>query len=64
MCIATFTTKAPAIKDDCLIANAVKVHLLDKIADAQSIKDIARDCSVSKATIQRVINQEEKISIL
>lgn len=59
-CLTTFTAKTPIVKKHCFITNAVKGHVLSKTAGAQSIKDIARECTVSEATVQRVINQEAK----
>lgn len=59
-CKATFTAKTPVVKDHCFIANTVKGLILLKTTDAQSIKNIARDSSVSAPTVQRVINQEAR----
>ncbi|SEK28705.1 transposase [Carnobacterium iners] len=57
---ATFTAKTPLVKDHCFIANTVKGLILFKTTDAQSIKNIARNSSVSAPTVQRLINQEAK----
>lgn len=59
-CRTTFTAKTPIVKTHCFIADSVKAHALGKASDAQSIKDIARDCSISPATVQSIINEEAK----
>lgn len=59
-CGSTCTAKTPMIKKHCFIANTVKAQILVKASDAQSIKTISRDCSVSEATTQRIINEEAK----
>uniref|UniRef100_UPI00344DAD20 hypothetical protein n=1 Tax=Carnobacterium TaxID=2747 RepID=UPI00344DAD20 len=59
-CRVTFTAKTPIVKDHCFIANTVKNLVLFKITGTQSIKNIARDSSVSEATVQRIINKEAK----
>lgn len=59
-CRATFTAKTPIVKDHCFIANTVNSLVLFKTTEAQSIKNIARDSSVSEATVQRIINKEAK----
>lgn len=54
----TFTAKTPMIKDHCLIDNTIRGLILLKTTDAQLIKNIHRDNSVSAPTVQHVINQE------
>lgn len=60
VCGSTCTAKTPMVKKQCFIANTVKAQVLGKASDAQSIKNISRDCSVSEATTQRIINEEAK----
>jgi len=57
-CGSSFTAKTPIVKKYCFVGNTVKAQVLGKTGDAQSIKDIARDCAVSHATVQRVIHEE------
>ena len=60
VCESSFTAKTPIVKEHCFIAYNIKAQVLMKAAEAQSIKNISRDCRVSHATVQRVINDEAK----
>src|SRR5690625_1246757 len=42
----------------CIISKYTKAKVLIKSTDAQSLTDIAKDCSVSTTTVQRVITKE------
>ncbi|PXW85448.1 transposase [Streptohalobacillus salinus] len=59
-CGSSFTAKTPVVNDHCFIAKTSKVQVLIKSAEAQSIKNISKDCYLSHTTIQRVINAEAK----
>src|SRR5699024_6458831 len=59
-CQSTFIAKTPIVERDCFISNHSKAKILIKSTDAQSLTDIAKDCSVSPTTVQRVINEEAK----
>lgn len=59
-CGSSFTAKAPMVKAHCFIAYTSKAQVLIKAAEAQSITNISKDCRVSHATVQRVINEEAK----
>lgn len=56
-CGCSFTAKTSIVKKHCFISNSVKTQIVVKASEAQSIKNISRDCSVSDATVQRVINE-------
>ncbi len=55
-CENSFTAKTPIVKKNCHISKNVNAHVVIKSAEAQSITSIARDCSVSPTTVQRMIN--------
>ena len=59
-CEKSFTAKTPIVKKDCFISEHTKTQVVIKSAEAQPILSIARDCSVSTSTVQRLINQEAK----
>jgi len=59
-CNNSFTAKTPIVKKYCYISKHVKSQVVIKAADAQSLKSIARDCSVSPPTVQREISQAAK----
>lgn len=59
-CNNCFTAKTPTVKRNCFISKNVKSQIILKAAEAQSLKSIARDCSVSPPTVQREINQAAK----
>jgi len=59
-CQCSFTAKTPIVQRNCFISQNVKAQVILKSAEAQSLTSIARDCSVSPATVQRQINQAAK----
>ncbi len=59
-CGSSFTAKTPIVKAHCFIASTSKAQVLVKAAEAQSIKNISKDCRVSQPTVQRIINEEAK----
>lgn len=59
-CQCSFTAKTPIVEKNCFISQNVKAQVIIKSAEAQSLTSIARDCSVSPATVQREINQAVK----
>lgn len=59
-CGASFTAKTPIVKKHCFITSQSKAQVLMKAAEAQSITSISKDCGVSHATVQRVINEAVK----
>ena len=48
------------MKAYCFISKNVKLKIILKAAEAQSLTSIARDCSVSAPTVQREINEAAK----
>jgi len=56
-CQNSFTAKTPIIEKNCYISKQSKAMIIIKSADAQSIKSLSRDCSVSWHTAQREINK-------
>jgi len=60
VCTKTFMAKTDIVKKHCFISNSVKTQIVVKASEAQSIKNISKDCSVSDATVQRVINDTKK----
>src|SRR5699024_10757844 len=59
-CVKSFTATTPTVRTDCYISEHTKAQVVIKSAEAQPILSIARDCSVSTSTVQRLINQEAK----
>ena len=59
-CQSSFTAKTPIVQRNCFISQNVKTQVIVKSAEAQSLTSIARDCSVSPATVQRQINLAAK----
>ncbi|WP_017187829.1 ISL3 family transposase [Alkalibacillus haloalkaliphilus] len=59
-CQSSFTAETPIVKKHCFISNNVKSEVAVKCSEAQSITNISRDCCVSHATVQRVINDAAK----
>lgn len=59
-CDKTFIAHTSIVDRHCFISKNTKAKILIKSTDAQSLTDIAKDCSVSTTTVQRVINQEAK----
>src|SRR5690625_1845519 len=60
VCACSFTARTPIVKKDCYISEHTKIQIVIKSAEAQSLISIARDCSVSPTTVQRVITKEAK----
>ncbi len=56
-CNTSFTAKTPIVERNCYISKNVKVQVMVKSAEAQSLKSIAKDCSISPTTVQRVIDE-------
>ncbi len=59
-CQSSFTAKTPIVQRNCFISQNVKAQVILKSAEAQLLRSIARDCSVSPATVHRQINQAVK----
>jgi len=59
-CNYSFTGKTPIVQKNSYISQNVKAQVILKSAKAQSLTSIARDCSVSPTTVQRLINQATK----
>src|SRR5690625_5680833 len=59
-CERSFTAQTPLVKKHCFISEQTKALITIKTSEAQSITSIARDCVVSPATVQRVIDQTAK----
>lgn len=59
-CECTFIAKTTIVDEHCFISKSTKAKVLVKATDAQSLTDIAKDCSVSTNTVQRVITQQAK----
>ena len=59
-CNHSFTAKTSIVKKHCHISKNVKAFIVVKAAEAQSLKSIAKDCTVSSPTVQRVINETAK----
>ncbi|HLR59759.1 MAG TPA: ISL3 family transposase [Pseudogracilibacillus sp.] len=57
-CKKSFTAQTPIVQKHCFISEHSKAQVTIKSAEAQSVTSIARDCSVSTSTVQRVITQE------
>lgn len=55
-CKNSFTAKTPIVKRNCYISENVRSQIIIKSAEAQSLTSIAKDCSVSPTTVQRMIN--------
>lgn len=56
-CQSSFTAKTPFVEKNCHISNQSKAQIIIKSAEAQSVKLISTDCSVSWQTVQREINK-------
>lgn len=56
-CESSFTLETDFVQKHCFISNFTKTKVVVKSAEAQSIKDIAKDCRVSSHTVQREINK-------
>ena len=59
-CRHSFTAQTSVVKKNCYISRNVNSLIVIKATEARSIKSIARDCSVSSPTVQRVINEAAK----
>ncbi len=59
-CEGSFSAKTSIVKDHCFISNHTKAKILVESTDAQSLTDIAKNCTVSTMTVQRVISKEAK----
>ena len=56
-CQSSFTAETNFVRKHCFISNYTKTKVVVKSAEAQSIKDISKDCRVSSHTVQREINK-------
>ncbi|MGM8364441.1 transposase family protein, partial [Virgibacillus sp. W0181] len=59
-CNTSFIARTSIVEKHCFISNHTRAKVLIKSTDAQSLTDIAKDCSVSTATVQRIITKETK----
>lgn len=59
-CKVSFTAQTPIVKENCFISEYTNAQVVVKSAEAQSITSIARDCTVSTSTVQRLITREAK----
>lgn len=59
-CHSSFIARTSIVQKHCFISNHTKAKVLIKSTDAQSLTDIAKDCSVSSTTVQCVITKEAK----
>lgn len=59
-CGCSFSAKTSIVQKHCFISDHTKAKILIKSTDAQSLTDIAKDCSVSTNTVQRIITKEAK----
>lgn len=59
-CKSSFTAETPIVKMNCFISKHTNAQVVIKSTEAQSITSIARDCSVSPATVQRFITKIAK----
>ena len=60
VCHQSFTAKTKVVEKNCFISQNVRTLIAIKTGEARSIKSIARDCSVSPTSVQRVINETEE----
>ncbi len=56
-CQCTFTAHSSVVKKYCFISQNVKSLIVIKGTEACSIKSIAKVCSLSAPTVQRLINE-------
>ncbi|WP_440896214.1 transposase family protein [Amphibacillus sp. Q70] len=56
-CRSSFTAKTSIVETSCHISNQSKAMIILKSGEAQSIKSLSRDCSVSWHTAQREIDK-------
>lgn len=59
-CERSFTAKSPIVEKHCFISKQTRAQVLIKSAETQTISSIARDCSVSTSTVQRITTEEVK----
>ena len=59
-CNSSFTAETTIVKKNCFISQNTNALVVIKSADAQPLISIARDCSVSSTTVQRVITKAAK----
>lgn len=57
-CNSSFVAHTSIVDEHCFISKKSRAQVLIKAADTQTITSIARDCAVSTATVQRMINKE------
>lgn len=59
-CGKSFTAQTPVVESNCFISNYIKAQILTQSGEARSVKAIARETSVSEASVQRVLTAEGK----
>jgi len=59
-CNSSFTAETPIVQKNCYISNNTKAQVVIRSTEAQPLISIARECSVSPTTVQRVITKEAK----
>lgn len=59
-CNDSFTAETSIVKRNCYISENTNAQVIIRSAEAQPLISIARDCSVSPTTVQRVITKEAK----
>lgn len=59
-CNQSFIAKSSIVEKHCFISKQTRAQVLIKSTEAQTISSIARDCSVSTSTVQRIITEEVK----
>ncbi|WP_017473636.1 transposase family protein [Amphibacillus jilinensis] len=57
-CGNTFTAATSLVGKYCYLSKYTKARVLIKAAEAQSLKDIAKDTAVSATTVQRLMTKE------
>ena len=60
-CNSSFTAETTIVKKNCFISENTNALVVIKSADAQPLISIARDCSVSSTTVQRVITKVARV---
>ncbi|MBM7542823.1 transposase [Amphibacillus cookii] len=58
-CGNTFTVATSLVEKHCYLSKYTKARVLIKAAEAQSLKDIAKDTAVSATTVQRLMTKEK-----
>lgn len=59
-CHHSFIAKSSIVEKNCFISKQSRAQVLVKSAEAQTLTSIARDCSVSATTVQRIISEGVK----